>query len=51
MFVPSYMGSAVVFAPLTKPWGAKGGNGASMRVTQQSGVSANATGTLKSEEG
>lgn len=50
MFIPSYMGAGVIFTPLTKPFVAKGGNGASMRVTQQSGVTANATGTEKCEE-
>jgi hypothetical protein len=49
-FIPNYMGSGIVFTPLTKPFGAKGGNGCSMRVTQQSGITANVTGTLKSEE-
>jgi hypothetical protein len=50
-FIPSYMGSGIVFTPLTKPFVGKGGNGASMRVQQQPGVTANSTGCLKAEEG
>lgn len=49
-FIPNYMGSGIVFAPLTKPFVAKGGNGLSLRITQASGATANATGTEKCEE-
>jgi hypothetical protein len=52
-FIPNYMGSGIVFTPLTKPFalaGATGPSGASMRVTQQSGITGNATGALKHEE-
>jgi hypothetical protein len=48
--IPVYMGSAIVFVPLTTPFVAKGGSGASVRVTQQSGVTGNAGGALKIEE-
>jgi hypothetical protein len=53
-FIPSYMGSGIVFTPLTKPFvlaGATGPSGGSMRVTQSSGGgSPNVAGTLKCEE-
>ena len=49
-FIPNYMGSGIVFTPLTKPFGLSNNKGGSMRVTQQSGIVGNATGTLKGEE-
>jgi len=49
-FIPSYMGSGIVFQPLTKPFILTGTIGGSMRVTQQSGVTANGTGALKCQE-
>lgn len=52
-FIPNYMGSGIVFTPLTKPFILSAGstnNGGSMRCTGQSGVNGNATGTLKGEE-
>lgn len=48
--IPSYMGSGIIFQPLAHPITAKGGNGAILRVTQQSSVTANATGALKGTE-
>ena len=52
-FIPNYMGSGIVFTPLTKPFILSAGgtpNGGTIRVTQQSGITGNATGTLKGEE-
>jgi len=49
-YVPVYMGSAIVFRPLTVPLIAKGSNGIVMSVTQQSSVTANVTGSLTAEE-
>lgn len=49
-FVPVYMGSAIVFRPLTVPIVGKGGNGIVMSMTQQSSVTANATGSMTAEE-
>ncbi len=49
-FIPSYMGSGIVFTPLTKPFVMTGTIGGSMRITQQSGVTANGTGSLKVQE-
>jgi hypothetical protein len=49
-FVPVYMGSAIIFRPLTVPIIAKGGNGIVMSCQQQSGVTANVTGSLSIEE-
>jgi hypothetical protein len=44
------MGSGIVFTPLTKPFVLTGTIGGSLRITQQSGITGNATGTLKAEE-
>jgi hypothetical protein len=52
-FIPNYMGSGIVFNPLTKPFvlaGATGPTGGSLRITQQSGITGNATGAFKQEE-
>ncbi len=49
-FIPNYMGSGIVFTPLTKPFGLTSTKGGLMRVTQASGITGNATGTLKAEE-
>lgn len=48
--VPVYMGSSIMFYPLTAPLVAKGGSGWGIRVTQQSGISANVSGALLAEE-
>lgn len=49
-YIPAYMGSGLIFYPLSKPMVCKGGGGCVVRVTQQSGVSVNVTGTIKAEE-
>lgn len=49
-FIPVYMGSGIIFYPLSKPLVCKGGGGMVIRITQQSGVTANASGTIKCEE-
>jgi hypothetical protein len=49
-YIPSYMGSGIIFQPLAHPVTAKGGNGAILRVTQQTSVTPNASGTLKLSE-
>lgn len=49
-YIPAYMGSGLIFYPLSKPLVCKGGGGCVLRVTQQTGVSVNVTGTLKCEE-
>jgi len=49
-FVPSFMGSALLFYPLSAPIVIKGGNGVAVRVTQQSGVTVNVSGSLRCEE-
>jgi hypothetical protein len=48
--VPTYMGAAMVFRPLTVLLICKGGNGCVLRITLPSGVTANATGALICEE-
>lgn len=48
--IPVYMGSGIIFVPLSKPLIAKGGSGIVMRITLPSTVTANATGALKCEE-
>jgi hypothetical protein len=49
-YVPVYMGSAIVFRPLTVPITGKGGSGIVMSATQQSGVTANCSGSLTAIE-
>lgn len=49
-YIPAYMGSGLIFYPLSKPLVCKGGGGMVVRVTQQSGVTVNVTGTIKCEE-
>ncbi len=48
--IPVYMGSGIIYVPLTSPWISKGGGGAVMRVTLPSAVTANCTGALKCME-
>lgn len=48
--IPVYMGSGIIYVPLTSPFVCKGGGGVAMRITLPSAVTANATGTIKCEE-